>query len=892
MPAFMDVFAAMPLDKEKKGDQDGLLDSDLLFAEESLNDSMVDHVSGEPWKILVIDDDKDIHNLTRMVLRGLVVDDCGVTLINGYSGADACRIMAEDPSIAVLLLDVVMETDHAGLDAIRAIRDEQRNGFVRIILRTGQAGQAPELDVISGYDINDYREKTDLTSQQLITAVTTALRAFRDLRTIEHLAGRLKGEREILKRAQKIAHIGNWDWDIFSNKISISDELYNIFGIEIGSFGGEVNDYLERVHPEDRDALEKSTRLALKNNESFELEYRIQRPDGSQRIVWALGEPYYDDDSDKKSRMIGTVHDITRQRNAEDSFKIAASVFGGAMQEVEAQLNLTAQVLENAIEGVIITDEKGIVQKVNSAFTTITGYSGQEAVGKSSDLFNSSDHDDKPYKEKQATLRDGKPWQGEVWNRRKNGEAYPQWEAVTAISDHLGVVTNYVSVFHDLSDIKAREQLLQFRTHHDTLTDLPNRDLFIDRLKQSISSAHRTNDKVLVLFLGLDHFKNINNSLGHGSGDQLLKSVAQRFREFIREGDTLCRLGGDSFGFIIRGINLVEDALTVVQKLTGVLASPFTINEHELFITASSGITLFPDDGQDSESLIKYADMALIRAKTAGRDRSQFYTEAMGQQADRRLLLEKNLRLALEREEFVLYYQPKLSLADNRVVGMEALVRWQHPETGLVSPGEFIPVAEETGLIIPLGEWILYTACRQTKSWLDAGLGQLKVAVNLSARQFREEGIFDLVKSVLEDTGLQAEMLELEITESMVMDDVEEAISTLQRLRSQGVSIAMDDFGTGYSSLSYLKRFPIHTLKVDQSFIRDLTSDSKDAAIIESIVSLAKGLDLRVVAEGVEMAEQSVFLATGGCNEVQGYYFSRPLPAEAFAQFLAAHNKS
>ncbi|MBF0193489.1 MAG: EAL domain-containing protein [Magnetococcales bacterium] len=874
------------------GDISGEGDSDLRFAEESLDAVSDAPVTGDPWKILVVDDDKDIHSLTNMVLRELVVDDCGVAIISGYSGKDACRIMEEDPSIAVLLLDVVMESDNAGLEAVRTIREELRNSFVRIILRTGHAGQAPELDIISMYDINDYREKTDLSSQQLITAVTTAIRAFRDLRTIENLAGRLKGERETLKIAQKIAHIGNWEWDTVSDKITISDELSNIFGLKLGEFGGRIGDYLERVHPDDREKLERITRDSLKNRKSFSTEYRVLRPDGSKRTVRALGEPFYDGNALGKLRMIGTVHDISRQRDAEDHLKIATSVFGGVMKEVETQLTLTTQVFESAIEGVVITDAKGIIQTVNSAFTTITGYSGKEAIGSSIDFLCSSDQNDESSKEKQSALRDGTAWKGEIWNRRKSGEAYPQWETITAISDQSGQVTNYVSVFHDLSDIKASEKLLKFRTYHDTLTGLPNRDLFLDRLNQSISLASRSNSKVLVLFLGLDHFKNINNSLGHGSGDLLLQSVAIRFKDFIREGDTICRLGGDSFGFIIRGINLVKDALIVIQKLLGVIALPFNINEHELFVTASSGITMYPDDAMDANSLIKYADMALNRAKAAGRDRYQFYTEAMGRQADKRLHLEKNLRLALDKGEFVLYYQPKLNLLNKHIIGMEALVRWQHPETGLIPPNDFISIAEETGLIITLGEWILKTACQQTKDWIDQGYVPLKVAVNLSARQFREEGLVGLVENILTETDLPAQMLELEITESMVMDDVDEAINVLQQLRSLGVSIAVDDFGTGYSSLSYLGLFPIHTLKIDQSFVRDLTSDSKDAAIVESIISLAKGLDLRVVAEGVEGSEQQVFLESEGCDEIQGYYYSKPLPVAAFTQFLATKKKS
>ncbi|MBF0448579.1 MAG: EAL domain-containing protein [Magnetococcales bacterium] len=879
----------MPRENDKNLQAEEMAESDLLFAEESLDVQSSEENPSDDWRILIVDDDEDIHSLTKMVLRGLVVDGHGISLIHGYSGRDACQMMEKDPGIAVVLLDVVMETDTAGLDAARIIRNELRNGFVRIILRTGQAGQAPEMDVISRYDINDYREKTELTSQQLITSVTTALRAFRDLRTIEHLAGRLKGEREILKKAQQIAHIGNWNWDTRSGQVTLSDELSRIFGIDPGHFHGQITHFIERIHPDDRRTFEQAVQSALSLSKPFEIECRILRPDGSQRIVQALGEPYLSSAAHDHPRIIGTVHDITRQRDAEDNLKIAAKVFGGAMQEVVAQLNLTAQVFENAIEGVIITDKIGIIQTVNSAFTTITGYSNQEAIGNSSDFLHSSDQDDEIHQKKWQTLKEVFLWKGEVWNRRKSGEAYPQWETVTAIRDANGTITNYVSVFHDLSDIKAREQQLQYRIHYDNLTDLPNRDLFMDRLEQSLNMAHRSGAKVLVLFLGLDHFKKVNNSLGHGVGDQLLKRVAKRLREFIREGDTLCRLGGDSFGFILREINQVKDALTVVQKVGNALVKPFSIENNSLFVTASSGISLFPDDGQSADDLIKNADLAMARAKSAGRDNCQFYTEAMGTQADRRLLLESSLRLALAREEFVLYFQPKLSLESNRVIGMEALVRWQHPESGLVSPAEFIPIAEETGLIIPLGEWILHRACQQTKIWQDAGFGSLKVAVNLSARQFRQEDILNRVERVLRETGLAPEMLELEITESMVMDDVEEAIETLKQIHLKGISIAVDDFGTGYSSLSYLKRFPIHTLKIDRSFVRDLTSDSQDAAIVESIISLAKGLNLRVVAEGVETQEQLIYLGKGACDEVQGYYYSHPLSVEKFGQFLKKH---
>ncbi|MBF0133482.1 MAG: EAL domain-containing protein [Magnetococcales bacterium] len=861
---------------------DSFVDDDL-FAEERLPTSTAG--SSSVWKVLVIDDEPDVHQLTRMVLRSLRFDGREIEVMSGYSGKDACAIMAQNTDIAVLLLDVVMETDQAGLQVVRAIREELKNGFVRIILRTGQAGQAPEPEVISQYDINDYREKTELTSQKLITSVTTALRAYRDLRTIENLASNLKKEREILKRAQGIAHLGNWEWECGHGDVYFSDEMLAIIGLPPSTNHTDITVFFDCIHPEDRQRVEHAIFDLNVAGERSDLECRVVRSAGDVRIVHMVCESH-SQGSNACSRVLGTVHDITDTREVENRLKIAHTVFGGAMEEVDEQLRIATKVLENAIEGVIITDDKGIIQSVNPAFTRITGHEAVEVTGNPLKSLLGR-HQEPEFNEQvwQSLLERGM-WRGEILDRKKNGEAYPQWETITVIRDRAGNVTNFISIFHDLTEIRASQRELHFKTYHDTLTGLPNRDLFADRLAQAVVNAHRNEGKVLVIFLGLDHFKKINNSLGHQLGDQLLRNVASRLRTFIREGDTLSRLAGDSFGFIMREIHNAKDAVLVARKINNALAEPFAIEEHELFLTASTGITLFPEDGTDAASLIKNADMALNRAKLTGRDTCTFYKASMGEQANRRLKMEKDLRQGLDREEFILFYQPKVSLATGHVVGMEALVRWHQPDMGMVSPGEFIPIAEETGLILPLGEWILKTACRQNRIWRESGFDRLRMAVNLSVRQFRQRDLFERVRRILENSGLPPQLLELEITESMVMDNVESVIVTMTRLRSLGLLIAVDDFGTGYSSLSYLKRFPLHTLKIDQSFVRDLTFDSDDAAIVNAIIAMAQSLKLNVVAEGVETEDQLSFLRLHGCDEMQGYYFSKPLPAEEFTKLL------
>ncbi|AJE04825.1 diguanylate cyclase [Geobacter pickeringii] len=446
-------------------------------------------------------------------------------------------------------------------------------------------------------------------------------------------------------------------------------------------------------------------------------------------------------------------------------------------------------------------------------------------------------------------------------------------------------------ICRDITERKQAEEQLYRLAHHDTLTGLPNRILFLDRLQQAKALANRYRHQVAVLFLDLDRFKIINDTLGHPVGDKLLQKVAQRIAGCVREVDTVARIGGDEFTIVLVNIDNVEDVKRISQKILQSLSVPFTVDTYELFITTSIGITLFPADGDNLDTLVKKADIAMYHAKGEGRNNFQFYTPQMDENADKRLLLETSLRKALDNDEFCVYYQPKVDVVTKSITAMEALLRWKHPKLGLVSPAEFIPLAEETGLIIPIGEWVLRSACRQNRAWLSQGLPRMRVAVNLSGFQFQQKNLLEMITAVLEDTGLDADLLELEITESVIMQNPDFAVSVLNSLRDIGIHISIDDFGTGYSSLAHLKRFSVNTLKIDKSFVRDVEISSADAAITTAIIAMGNSLNLKVIAEGVETEGQLSFLSENKCDEVQGFLFSTPMPAAQVAEFLQEHRR-
>ncbi len=677
----------------------------------------------------------------------------------------------------------------------------------------------------------------------------------------------LRKSQASLARAQQMAHLGSWEMDLASGEMSCSDEVFHIYGIPGSQAPVNLKRFMQSVHAEDRPLVQRHLELAPSLESPQGLEHRIVRPDGQTRVVYQLAELLRDSQG-RPQRLVGAVQDITERRRSEE------------------HMHLLARIFENTVEGILVTDANGVISMVNRAFSNITGFSAEEAIGQTPRLLSSQRQGREFFEQMwQSLLRQGY-WQGEIWNRRKNGEAYPEWLAITAITDPQGRTAHYVGVFHDITEIKRNEEQISFQAYHDALTGLPNRLLFKDRLNMALAHAHRQREGLALLFLDLDDFKNINDSLGHAMGDQLLQAVSRRLVRWVRDEDSVARLGGDEFIMLLVGTHTPDYAVQVASRILETMAEPLRVHGQEFYVTASIGITVYPHDGQDAETLVANADTAMYRAKADGRNNYKLFTPAMNQEVVKRMELERSLRRALREGEFVMHYQPKVELVSGRVVGVEALIRWQRPGLGLVPPAEFIPVDEETGLIVPIGEWVLFTACRAAQGWRRQGFSDLRVAVNLSPRQFRQRNLVQLVSRALAESGLPAHCLELEVTESVVMHSVEDAILTLEHLSQLGVHLFMDDFGRGYSSLYYLKRFPMHALKIDRSFVSDIVNNPGDASIVDTIISMSRSLNLKVVAEGVETQEQLDFLKGLRCDQMQGFLFSRPLPLEELEALL------
>ncbi len=593
--------------------------------------------------------------------------------------------------------------------------------------------------------------------------------------------------------------------------------------------------------------------------------HRIERVRPNGVALEIRGEPLAD------GGFVTIYIDITERKLAEQRLRVAATAF-------ESQ------------EGMTITDAAKVILRVNRAFTKITGYSAEEIVGKTPSLLSSGRHDAAFYAAMWESIARTGSWQGEIWNRRKNGEVYPEWLSISAVLDEHGQVTNYVAAFSDITSRKAAAEEINNLAFYDLLTQLPNRRLLLDRLKQALASSTRNDRHGALLFIDLDNFKTLNDTLGHDIGDQLLQQVARRLATCVREGDTVARLGGDEFVVMLEdlGRNAQEAAAQteiVGEKMLATLSQAYQLGSAEHRSTASIGATLFMDHQGTIDDLLKRADLAMYQAKAAGRNTLRFFDPEMQAVVTTRAALEADLREAVVTGQFLIHYQAQV-VGEGRLTGAEALLRWQHPERGLMPPAEFIALAEETGLILPLGQWVLETACAQLATWAGRpGMAHLTVAVNVSARQFRHRDFVEEVLAVLGRTGANPQRLKLELTESLLVDDVEDVIAKMTALKARGVGFALDDFGTGYSSLSYLKRLPLDQLKIDQSFVRDILTDPNDAAIAKMVVVLAESLGLVVIAEGVEIDAQRDFLARHGCHAYQGYLFSRPLPLEEFEVF-------
>ncbi|MHB9037297.1 MAG: sensor domain-containing protein [Armatimonadota bacterium] len=591
----------------------------------------------------------------------------------------------------------------------------------------------------------------------------------------------------------------------------------------------------------------------------------VTLPDGSNMVVHS--NPI----KNPEGTVTGVVlvgMDITERRKSEDVLRMQTSAMNAASDQI------------------VITDIDGNIEFVNPAFVRETGYTLDEVRGKNTRILSSGKHDHEFYADLWETIRAGNTWHGEITNRRKDGAICVEDVSITPVKGDDGLIKHYVAIKRDVTDKKVYEEQLDYLAYHDPLTGLPNRLMFSDRLTQTLARSRQKDELLAIMFLDLDRFKFINDSLGHNVGDLLLKAVAERLTQTLRKVDTLARMGGDEFTVIVSDVSGLDDAMLAAERIVTALSEPFLIENHELFVSTSIGVSLYPSDGRNAETLVKNADTAMYRAKEQGRNNYQFYTESLNVAAVEKMTLEVSLRKALERNEFTLHYQPQVDMRTGKILAAEALIRWSHPHLGTVSPGQFIPLAEETGLILPISEWVIRTACAQNKAWQDAGLPPITMAVNVSARLFQGGDLMAMVNEALRKTKLLAGHLELELTESALMQNPDLAVAVLGGLKATGVKVSLDDFGTGYSSLSYLKRFPIDTVKIDQSFVKDITSNPDDAAIAGAVVAMAHSLKLTVAAEGVETLEQLQFLRSLKCDRMQGYFVSRPVPADDFTEML------
>jgi diguanylate cyclase (GGDEF)-like protein/PAS domain S-box-containing protein len=681
----------------------------------------------------------------------------------------------------------------------------------------------------------------------------------------------LKESAQRLNEAQRIAQVGSWELDLTSGKLTWSDEIFRLFEIDKGAFGASFEAFLNTIHPEDRERVNQAYTDSLAARTPYEIAHRLRMPEGRIKWVNERCETHYNEQG-KAIRSTGTVQDITELKLAEEALRLYANVF------------------EHSGEAILITDSDKRILAVNPAFTRLTGYGIDEIRGENPNILASGQTPAETYCAMWTALEEAGYWQGEVVDRRKDGSHYPKWLSISVVRDVEGNISHYTASFTDITERKQAEAHISQLAYHDTLTGLLNRFSLNSQLEQALATARRERHAMAVMFLDMDRFKTINDTLGHAVGDELLMEVAKRLRENVRDSDIVARLGGDEFVVVLTEVEDATAAARLADKILQVLAQPYRIGESELHSTASIGLAFYPNDGEDGETLMKNADAAMYHAKSQGRNNIQFFTAEMNQAAVKRLKLDHDLRVAVETKQFELHYQPQLDSRDGRIVGVEALVRWRHPHEGLISPAEFIPVAEETGIILPLGEWVLDEACRQLRAWRDDGLADVTMAVNLSAHQLRSPALLAQVAHALEKHGLPGVDLELEITESVAMHDPAASISQLKALRDLGVRLSIDDFGTGYSSLSYLKLLPIHTLKLDQSFVRDIESDSNDVAICTATIALAHNLGLAVVAEGVETEAQRLLLTSHQCDFLQGYLFSKPLPAEAALAFIKGRN--
>jgi diguanylate cyclase (GGDEF)-like protein/PAS domain S-box-containing protein len=825
--------------------------------------------------VLIVDDVPD--NLAAI---SEMISDLGVDVRVANSGPIAIRYARLEPHPDLILLDVMMpEMD--GHDVLRTLRADAETRDIPVIFVTALNDPENEERGIEEGAVDYITKPINPAILGVRVKVQLELKRARDVVAgqkawLEQEVARRVAENTQLDTRLQVAlstsGFGIWEHDHERGSSQWSPSLAKILGL--GEGPATVAATLELIHPEDVGPIRLE--METPNAQSDEIhvdEFRMRHADGHWVWMEVRGRVLSRDAQGKPVLVLGTMADISRRKLADLEHRLASVVFTGIS------------------DGVCITDPDSNIMLTNDAFSKVTGYSASDALGKNPRILRSGVHGPEFYRDMWDAINRHGNWQGEITNRRQDGELVSEWLSISAVNDRNGRLTNYVGIFSDLSERHAAAERIQYLSSFDPLTNLPNRSLFADRLGQALIAAHRFNRETAVILLDLDRFRFINDTLGPPVGDEILVEVARRLNLQVRDGDTVGRRSGNEFGFVMANLSHERDTIALAQRMLDAIAIPFEVGGHSIAMTACIGVSVAPRNGNDVDSLMKSADAALQRAKKIGQNTFRFYSPEMDADAARRLALEAALRHALQRDELSIYYQPQISLDSGNMIGMEALLRWNTPEFGSVSPVEFIPIAEETGLILPIGEWVLRTACLQARKWLDLGLATLRIAVNLSARQFRQANLPGMVSQCLAASGLPANALELEITESALIDDIDEAIIQCRNLKALGIKISLDDFGTGYSSLSYISRLPFDKIKIDQSFVRDITVNPINAAIASAAIVMARSLNLTVLAEGVETEAQASFLRGRRCDSMQGYLFSRPLPATEFEQLLAGRKR-
>lgn len=843
-----------------------------LFAPEP--DSVEQPANAAVWKILLVDDEPDILSLFRLSLMNITVEGRPLKLFEAGSAEMARMTLLQHPDIALILLDVVMETEQAGLLLARHIREELNNRLIQIVIVTGQPGYAPQRNVVVDYEINGYRLKTEFTADKIFVTVYAAIRS-------HHTLLKLLEQKQLLDEAERRAQqdrmlksfiVESSEDAIIGKALDGSVTSWNRAAEKIFSYTANemIGHTLEAIIPLDRREEERRVCNAVRKSEGTSL-FETERltKDGNRIDVFLTISPILDFDG----QIVGIseiARDITQRKQAELKLRLAANVF------------------THAREAIIITELDGTIVDVNDAFSRITGYTREEVIGNNPRLLKSGRQSQSFYASMWKSLLEKGHWYGELCNRRKNGEFYYEKMAISAVFDAQGQAQNFVALCADITLIKAHEKRLEHMAHFDVLTSLPNRALLSDRLNHGISQVMRHGLHLAVAYLDLDGFKAVNDRFGHEVGDQVLVTLANRMKQTLRDSDTLCRLGGDEFVAVLIDLADIEDSLPTLNRLLAAASQPVVIGEQIFQVSASVGITFYPQvEEVDADQLMRQADQAMYQAKLAGKNRYH----AFDTEQDSRIRVNHEnvdrIRQALNSREFVLYYQPKVNLRTGVVVGVEALIRWQHPEKGILPPALFLPAIEDHPLAIELGEWVIESALTQIELWREAGL-ELPISVNIGARQLQQADFSSRIGALLAaHRDILPSCIEMEVLETSALEDLFQASRIIKDCNANGIQFALDDFGTGYSSLSYLKQLPVRQLKIDQSFVRDMLHDPDDLAILEGIIGLANAFRREVIAEGVETIEHGELLLQLGCELAQGYGIARPMPASDVPDWAA-----